>query len=246
VQTGEREGFVSLLSWLPDSAVASAWSFLLCRVTLVVGTILWLMQRWLPWSCWLVAISFSALWSLHVETTTNTAHIFNMANMLFVIQAIWITAEAPAVIRALSEQRYGSTPLVPRWVSLASIAYIGLFHTTAGLSKMVHSGPLWASGTSLQLWTYLWGHRWSPTTQMILDSRSLAAAMQVFTIIVETAGVLAVIPALRTWIGLGLLAFYAGVLVTFDYGFQFNAVFTALYFLPCERWVTRAVAARQA
>jgi hypothetical protein len=81
---------------------------------------------------------------------------------------------------------------------------------------------------------------------MILDSRSLAAGMQVFTIIVETAGVLAVIPALRPWIGLGLLAFYAGVLATFDYGFQFNAVFTALYFLPCERWVTRAVAARQA
>ena len=50
---------------------------------------------------------------------------------------------------------------------------------------------------------------------------------------------LAIFPRLRPWIGWALVGFYAGVLATFDYGFQFNAILTALYFLPCERWITR-------
>jgi hypothetical protein len=40
------------------------------------------------------------------------------------------------------------------------------------------------------------------------------------------------------------VAFYAGVLATFDYGFQFNALFTVLYLLPCERWITTWVERR--
>ena len=72
---------------------------------------------------------------------------------------------------------------------------------------------------------------------MILGSRTLTAALQWGTLLLETAGVLAIFPRLRTAIGVGLLAFYAGVLLTFDYGFHFNALFTALYFLPFDRWL---------
>ena len=239
IQTGERGGFVSLLSWLPDGAVASQATWLAFRAMLIVGIVLWALQRWLPWSCWLTVIGFTGLWSLHVETTYNTAHIFHMANMLLVIQAIWITADARLIRDRLSGQTFWQSPLVPRWVSLASIAYIGIFHTAAGLSKLLFSGPAWASGTSLQIWTYLWGYSWSPTTQMILSSRSFTRALQTLTLAVETAGILAIFPRLRPWIGLGLLAFYAGVLATFDYGFQFNALLTAVYFLPMEAWLTR-------
>jgi hypothetical protein len=245
VKTGPRGGFVSLLSWLPDAVMRSMAVWLAVRAVLIVGIVLWATQRWLPWSCWLVVASFTALWSLHVETTTNTAHIFNMTNMLLVIQAIWITADAGLIRERLNEGTFWRLPLVPRWVSLASIAYIGVFHTAAGLSKLVFSGPEWANGISLQLWTYLWGRPWSPTTQLMLASRGFTQALQVLTLVVETAGVLAVFPRLRTAIGLGLVAFYAGVLATFDYGFQFNAFFTALYFLPVEaivtRWMTTAI-----
>jgi hypothetical protein len=240
MHAGERVGFASFLSWLPDAVVRSQWTWLLFRLLLVAGIVLWLLNRWLPWSCWLVVVAFTGLWSLHVETTYNTAHIFNMANMLLVIQALWITADAPLIRQRRHEGTFWQEPLVPRWVSLASIAYIGLFHTAAGLSKLSFSGPGWASGTSLQLWTYLWGRPWSPTTQLILSSRTFTQWLQVFTLIIETAGVLAIVPRLRTWIGWGLIAFYAGVLATFDYGFQFNALFTALYFLPCENAITRA------
>jgi hypothetical protein len=165
-----------------------------------------------------------------------------MANMLLVIQSIWHTADAAEIKSALASRTFWTTPLLPRWVSLASIAYIGLFHTAAGLSKLTESGPGWASGTSLQIWTYLWGYSWSPTTQLIVNSRTFTRILQVATLIVETAGILALVPRLRPWIGLGLLAFYAGVLATFDYGFQFNAAFTALYFLPCEAWILNRAA----
>ena len=243
---GPRQGTATLLFWLPDAALASPALYWLFRGTLLVGIALWLVQRGLPWSCWLVVIGFTGLWSLQVENTHNTNHIFHMTNMLLVIQAIWITADAPAINEAIASRTFWTTPLVPRWVSLASIAYIGIFHTAAGLSKLSFSGADWANGTPLQIWTHLWGYRWSPTTQLILSSRSLTQVLQILTLIVETAGILAIIPRLRVWIGLALLAFYAGVLATFDYGFQFNALLTAIYLLPLESWITRRAARRNA
>jgi hypothetical protein len=240
MREGPRGGFTSLLAWLSDDIVRSPLAWMLCRGMLLLGIALWLFQRLLPWSCWLTVVGFTGLWSLHVETTYNTAHIFNMANMLLMIQAIWISADAPLIRQRLREGTFWQLPLVPRWVSLASIAYIGIFHTAAGLSKLTFSGPGWANGSSLQIWTYLWGRPWSPTTQLILSSRTFTQVLQALTLVIETAGVLAIFPRLRPWIGWGLVAFYGGVLATFDYGFQFNAWFTALYFLPCERYVTRA------
>jgi hypothetical protein len=238
VRDGPRQGHATLLYWLPDAVLDSSMPFWLFRVLLVIGIALWATQRWLPWSCWLTTASFAGLWSMHVENTYNTSHIFHVSNMLLVIQSIWITAEAAEIKRAIAAGGFWSTPLVPRWVSLASIAYIGLFHTAAGLSKLAESGPGWASGTSLQIWTYLWGYSWSPTTHAIVGSRSLTRCLQVLTLVVETAGLLALFPRLRPWIGLALLAFYGGVIATFDYGFEFNALFTGLYLLPVEGRIT--------
>jgi hypothetical protein len=81
-KSGERVGWVSLLSGLPNFVVYSHFTWIAFRLLLITGIVLWLCQRWLPWSCWLVVVGFTGLWSLHVETTYNTAHIFNMANML--------------------------------------------------------------------------------------------------------------------------------------------------------------------
>ena len=116
IQAGPRGGFVTLLSWLPDDVVRSSLTWLLLRGLLAVGIVLWWMQRWLPWSCWLVVGSFIALWSLHVETTHNTAHIFNMVSMLLVIEAVWITADAPLIRERWNEGTYWQKALVPRWV----------------------------------------------------------------------------------------------------------------------------------
>lgn len=237
LRTGPRQGPATLLWWLPSEVLAHPATFYLFRGMLVAGCVLWGLQRWLPWSCWLTVLGFTGVWSLHVENTYNAAHIFHMANNLLVIQALWVTFEAPAIRASLQAGTYWTTPLVPRWVVLAGIAYIGIFHTAAGLTKLMYCGPGWACGTSLQLWTHLWGHSWAPSTKLILGSRSFTAYMQAATLVIETAGILALIPQLRTLIGLALVGFYTGVLLTFDYGFHFNALFTALYLLPCERWL---------
>ena len=236
---GPRQGPATLLSWLPPAVLNSHAAFWTCRGVLWLGAILWALNRLLPWSCWLTVIGLTGLWSLHVENTTNTNHCFHLANNLLVIYAIWATVDAREIKAAIVEKRYWTTPLVPRWVTLGCIAYIGLFHTAAGLSKLWFSGADWANGISLQLWTHLWGRPWMPTTQMILASRTFTQWLQIGTLVIETAGILAIFPRLRTFIGLATLGFYAGVLLTFDYGFQFNALFTALYLLPVERWLQR-------
>lgn len=242
---GPREGVASLLFWLPDGVVRSTAVWLTARGLLLVGALLWALGRGVPWSCWLTVGAFTVLWSLHVETTYQTAHIFHVPNTLLIFQALWYTAEAPRLAQVRGSGRYWEVPLVPRWLTLASIAYLGIFHTAAGLSKLYASGWGWPNGVSLQLWVYLWGYPASPTTRLLLASRSAARAAQWLTLLVETAGVLAVVPALRTWIGIGLTLFYLGVLATFPYGFQFNAVLTALYLLPCERWLMSAIMQRR-
>jgi hypothetical protein len=124
-------------------------------------------------------------------------------------------------------------------VYLTGLAYLGLFHTYAGLAKLIYSGPGWANGVSLQLWVHMEAYPWSPTTWLLLSSRTAAKWLQMLTLVAETAGILGVIPRLRVAVGLLLLAFYVGVIVTFPYGFAINAGLVALYFLPVERWLDR-------
>jgi hypothetical protein len=245
IHEGPRKGLASLLFWLPDAVVRSQSVWLVARGTLLAGAGLWLAGRGLPWSCWLTVAAYTTLWSLHVETTYQTAHIFHVPNTLLMFQALWYTADAPRLREARALGRFWRTPLVPRWLSLVSIAYLGLFHTAAGVSKLAASGWGWPSGVSLQLWVWLWGYPASPATQWVLASRTLARALQWATLVFETAGVLAVVPRLRPWIGAGLTLFYLGVLATFPYGFAFNAILTALYLLPCERWLLSAIIRRQ-
>ncbi len=246
IASGSRLAAASLLSWLPAAVLASPASFWVARGVLVAGASLWVTRKFLPYSCWLTVIGFTTLWSLHVENSWHTNHCFQMTNNLLFIQALWETLCAREIRAATAAGKYWQTPLYPRWVTLAAVAYIGIFHTAAGLSKLTFSGPGWANGTSLQLWTHLWGRPWSPTTWLILQSRTLTQFLQVVTLVVETVGVLAVFPRLRTWIGLATVGFYVGVLLTFDYGFQFNLLFTALYLLPVERWVENHVRKRGA
>src|SRR5207344_2610002 len=106
-------GPVTLLSWLPAAVLTSPWTMLMARGLLFVGIGLWAFNLGLPWSCWLTTAGFTAVWSLHVENTHNTAHIYNLPNMLLVIQSLWITADAPRIRAALAAGAYWQTPLAP-------------------------------------------------------------------------------------------------------------------------------------
>ena len=151
--SGERQGPATVLAWLPTTVFAQPdWWFYGFRTLLLVGATLWLFQVGLPWSCWLATLGFTGLWSLHMETTTNGAHIFNVTNQLLVVQSLWITFHAAAIRNAWHEGKYWSTPLYPNWAFWLGLAYLGLFHTYAGLAKIMFSGTEWPNGVSLQLW----------------------------------------------------------------------------------------------
>jgi hypothetical protein len=234
---GQRQGPATLLSWLPANVLGNEIPFYLLRVSLLVGATLWLFQRALPWSCWLTTLSFTGLWSLHLENTTNGAHIFNAANQLLIVQSLWYTFFAGEIRRALAERRFWSTPLYPRWAFWLGLFYLGLFHTLAGVSKLLHSGLAWPNGVSLQLWAYWDGRPGSWLREAMIRCRPLVQSLQWLTLVFETAGILGVFSRrLRLWIGLMLVSFYLGVLLTFDYGFHMNLALTALYFLPFDHW----------
>ena len=103
MREGTRQTPATVLSWLPHAWLSSPALLWLSRGALALGGLLWLLNRGLPWSCWLTTAGFTALWSLQVETSYNTAHIYNLPNMLLVIQSLWISFEAPE-IRELTER----------------------------------------------------------------------------------------------------------------------------------------------
>ena len=241
---GPRQGPCSLLSWLPEEALGSASLSHFFRAILILGTLGWLAGKWLRISCWLTVIGFTCLWGLHVENVWHSSHCFHLANNLLFIQALWVTLYADEIQSSRATGTYWTTPLYPRWVSLGGIAFIGLFHSAAGISKIATSGLGWANGVSLQLWTYMDGRPWSPSTQFITSHYEVTLVMQAATLIFETLAIMAIFPRFRTIIGLALSFFYVGVLVTFDYGFQLNLLFTALYLLPVEWWLNKRVARR--
>lgn len=238
-QTGPRnEQAATLLSLLPGAWLASPLVFNATRVVLAVAAVLWAARRLVPWTCWLTVAAFTALWSLRMENVSSGAHIFNLTNMLLLIHALWYQFYHRDIAAAVRAGTFWQTPLYPRWAYLLGVFYIGWFHTLAGLSKIATSGLGWGNGLSLQLWVYLWGWEYSPFGNVILANRTLAMLFQSTALFFETVSILAIVPRLRVWIGLGLLGFYVGVLGTFvDYGFHFNAILVALFFLPVERWM---------
>ena len=101
---------------------------------------------------------------------------------------------------------------------------------TVGLLLVAHCTFL--PGLSLQLWIHLWGID-SALTQLLLSERAIAQALQVGTLVIETGAVLALISRRWRWaMGLGLMGLYVGILATFNFNFQYNALIVALFFLP--------------
>lgn len=238
ISEGLRQSPVTIISWLPETWLSAPISFHILRIMLWCGALLWLMGWATPWSCWLATLSFTGLWSLHMENTTNGAHIFNVSNQLLVVQSLWMTLKHREIRAAVKAGKYWTTALYPNWAFWLAIGFIGLFHTYAGLAKILHSGLDWPNGTSLQLWAYWDGRLDSWTREIMISNRSFTVIMQWATLIFETAGILALFNRqLRLLIGLALISFYIGVILTFDYGFHINLLLTALYHLPFDRWL---------
>jgi hypothetical protein len=232
----ERVRGATFLSVLPDDWLAEPKLWLAVRAALVAAAILWGFQLLVPWSCWVTVAAFVTLWSLHLETVSSGAHIVNISGMLLVVHALWYHFYRREIAAARAAGRFWSTPLYPRWAFYLSLFYIGLYHSWGGVSKLRYSGLEWANGVSLQLWVHLWGLPHSVNRAIILSHRNVAMVFQAAALLFETTALPAIFfPKLRVLVGLGLVGFYIAVIETFDYGFHYNLLFTALFFLPCER-----------
>lgn len=243
LQPGERsDRTATIIGWWPEAVLRAEVTQHVARGVLAVSALAWLFGRGLPWSAWATAASFTTVWALRMENVSNGAHIFHLTTMLLWVHAAWMHDVRAEWGEARRSGELSSRLLYPRWVFNLSIFQIGLFHTWAGITKIVESGFDWGNGLSLQLWIHRFGWEASPFGQLVLYDRRIAAALQSGALVIETLSFLCWFgPRLRLVVGLCLLGFYTGVLGTFvDYGFHFNWILVAWFLLPVEAALNRA------
>ena len=232
---GDRAGTVTVLSFLPDLLTSSV-VFTLARWVLVIAGILWALQLLLPFSSWLTALALTTVLALYYENSNHISHVYNLTNIVLIIHAMWYHFHYREIKQALRRNCFWQSDLYPNWVFWLSLFCIAIYHSFAGLSKLGVSGPQWANGVSLQLWTYLWGRDESLSYYLIVSNRPVAMLLQVGTLIIETLTVVALFSRrLRLLVGIGLVGLYIGILDSFDYRFEYNLMLVICFFFPLDR-----------
>ena len=245
----------TIFTWLPVSLLRNGMFFTLVRIGVIAAALMWWARIWTPISCWLTVGLAMLLWSLRMENLTNGAHVFNVANMLLVVHAMWFQfyhrqidvalASADSTgevddsdLAKLNKEQEQLQRCYPRWVFMLCVFYLGWFHSLAGFTKILSSGFGWGNGVSLQLWTKLFGWGPSPFGQLLLYDARLTAWMQTGALIIECTCILVIFNRwLRYGLGLALFGFYMGVLTTFvTFGFHFNALLVVWFLLPVDWW----------
>ena len=233
----------SLLSFLPETVTLNHGVCLACGLLFAVGAVLWAARLGVPWSGWTTALSFNAVVALYFENSSQETHVAHVAGVFLLIYALWYHFYRKEIRGTDREGRFWTTPLYPRWVYSLSVFYLGLFYGLSGFNKIATSGLSWANGVSLQLWAELFGDKTSLFTQIILSSRTAAAAMQWAALLGECGGLVAIVSArLRPLVGLLLIGFHVAQICVFHWGFHTNMVMLALVFLPAYQWTPRVVA----
>ena len=233
----------SLLSFLPAGLLLNPWPIRVCGALFAAGAVLWAARRFVPYSAWLTALTFNAVVALYLENSSQETHVAHVAGAFLLIYALWYHFYGREIRDADREGRFWAVALYPRWVYSLSVFYLGLFYGLSGFNKIAVSGLGWANGASLQLWAELFGDKGSVFTQIILSSRTAAAAMQWAALAGECGGLVAVVSRrLRPFVGLLLIGFHIAQISVFGWGFYTNMFMLALVFLPAYAWTPRAVA----
>lgn len=232
----------SLLSFLPEAVTLDRGVCVGFGVLFAAGAVLWFWRRLLPWSAWATALSFNVVVALYFENSSQETHVAHVAGAFLFIYALWYHFYRREIRDADREGRFWATPLYPRWVYFLTVFYLGLFYGLSGFNKIATSGLSWANGVSLQLWAELFGDKSSVFTQMILSSRTAAAAMQWAALAGECGGLVAIFSRrLRPLVGILLIGFHIAQISVFGWGFYTNMFMLALVFLPVREWTPRVV-----
>lgn len=143
-------------------------------------------------------------------------------------------ALAPLLFRSPSEQR--------RFAFGFAVFFVGLGYTLAAASKLVATGPVWADGRHLWLWTYEKGidtlsktgtPGFNAVQQLALDHYAVATAQLVFGMVAEATAFLMWWRPFRWPVGLALIGLHVGIYLSM--GIFFRAA-TVLLILVCLPW----------
>ena len=222
----------SVFSFLPNEILTNPLVFESLRWVLPIAGVLWSLHVLTPLSSWLTVVSFTGVVALYYENSSHIAHTYNLAVLVLLVHAGWYHFRRREIGAAIKSGTFWESTLYPGWVFHLSVLCIAVFHTYAGLSKLWVSGFGWANGQSLQLWIHLWGVD-SGLKEFLLSNRTAAMGLQVATLVLESCAVLAIISTPWRWaVGVALMGLYLGILATFNFNFQYNALIVALFFLP--------------
>lgn len=182
---------------------------------------------------WLSVLSYTLIVSVFWENLPWFRHKYVVPNWVMIYYALWYAFYRRDLAEGIAQKDFWKNPdLYPRWAYLGSVFSIALLYSFGGTSKMRAAGIEWGDGLSLQLWVAMMGDSTFFLTDFILSDRSNAQLLQRGVVILQSCAVLAVLPPLRSTIGLGLIAFQLSVELMFGIPFRSNVILIAAFFLP--------------
>ncbi len=122
------------------------------------------------------------------------------------------------------------------------IFFLGLGYTTAAMSKLIASGPLWVDGGHMWMWiqertvdvfSKSGVVNINSFQQLVLDQYPLATAILTFGLLTELVGVLIWSPRFRPWVMTLLIAMHVGIFMSMQINFPAN---NAILFLLAYPW----------
>ena len=245
---GPRRGAVSVLGFLPAGVLADPVWPAVCRWTLAVAAVLWLLQLLVPLSSWLAVAAFTAAGAFYEENLDYVDHVHHLTHGVLFLHALWYHFYRREIRDALGRGAFWTTPLAPAWLPAGALFLVGTFYTWGGITKLVYSGRAWASGVPMQLWAHLWGREGYFLRDWIVGHRWIARAGQISILTVETFAWLAWFDRrLRIAIGLVLVVgFHLVIEQMFGFLFHGNASGVALVLLPVREGVEGLIARARA
>lgn len=204
--------------------------FSLLQVLFALAAVLWAVQKAVPYSAWAATGLFLLVESIRQETSYYSDHQPYTVTMVMVLLCAWYQMERRGIRAAAAEGRLAEAPVLPRWVPVLAIFYLGLTYTLSGIDKLTHSGPAWADGTALRLWLVHSGAAETALGGWIAASPRVALALQTTTLLVETLAILATRTRI-TSIALGviLIGMHAATTPLFGVYFFGNIVLCAVF-----------------
>ena len=243
---GERVHYLTVLGYvLPQPVMNSVLTHHGFWALLTVSAGLWLGRLALPWSAGTAVLAAIGMFSWNIDHMTYARHQPFVPTMLLVLLCAWFALDHRKISEADRNGTLWTSLLVPRWVEVLAIGYVGLTYTFSGLEKLRVSGVGWADGGSLQLWMAVMNR--NETLGSLFTIPMFAQAAITILFLAEIFAVFGLLwTRSRPWFGLVLFGFHLCVELTVGMRFYGNELALLVLCVPWpgERFVDLTPATR--